>query len=1263
MDRAAHLLLPYVPRLVVDWLEEHPALGAQPVDATALFADISGFTTLTERLARRGKVGAEEMGDILNQVFGSLLESAYQYGAELVKWGGDAVLLLFRGEQHPLLAAAAAHRMQTVIERVGRVKTSGGVVRLGMSVGVHSGTPDCLLVGDVFRELVVTGPDAGQVALLESAAAAGQVVVSERTAALLTAAGGQVGPVIGQGRLLLEPAPVPTVAGAGPTVRTTDIELRRALPPPIAQHLVSAGAGVYEHRVATLCFLEFSGVDEMRAAYGLDRVAEAVDGVVSAAQRAAAAHEVTFLATDLYPDGGKVILAGGVPTSYGDDTTRVLAAVREVLDSDQVLPLRAGVNVGRVFAGDYGTAVRRVFSVTGDSVNLAARLMAKAGPGELVVSRDALDRTRTRYQVRELEPFLVKGKARPIEASVVTGPSARAPDDGAARGRLLPFVGRRKELDSLLDAYADARAGRGSLVDLRGETGIGKSRLVHEVLAQAGVDAQWLSGDLYTSGTPYAPFQRIVGAADLSRIVAEVAPGLRPMLPLIEVVAGVSTATKDDLQQLFGDARKELMEGAASELLGRMFDSPTVWVFDDVQFMDAASRDLLDRLARDVAARPWLIITTSRSDCTWRPPDDAPTTVLEIKPLGADDAEDLAASHSTGAAAPASRFASVIERAEGNPLFLTELLEAMRVGAVGSADDADELPDTVESAVAARIDQLAPSQRATLRAAAVLGDSVDLVLLATMSARLVGTDAGAPDLARLEEFLVPEQDGRWRFRHHLVRETAYEALPFRRRVVLHAAAADAIAALQPDDIVRTGLLSLHCLRGERYAEAFEHSWTAARHAAAHYANPEAVTLHRRALEAARRQRLPVRDLIPVLEGLAEAYLYVGDLDEMEATLRRARRSVDGDRLAVARLAALTTYQRRQTGRHSEAIRWTSRGRAVLDGRTDRAALRIKAELAFSRTQSLLSRGRFAEAERWALRCADEATAAGDRRRRASATQLRAVARHYAGESVDLAELVRNAAEQERLGDLKRAARSHNIIGVLAFDGGLWPMALHHYESAAELYRRLSQPLEVALQLANAAELLIFQLRLDEAEDRLAEAARLWRGAPMNGEQAFGITQRARCAMGRGEYAEARALFEESRQVHAANRETVQLLIVEGMLAECLLLSGDAGGALDLILDVEKRNVTAGADLRYLKRVRSLAEIATGRRDEGLRLLHEAVADAREIDHLYDEWRCVAALVRVAAGGSDLDPQVDDLAGLERAVQERLGVRIDLPAAR
>ncbi len=178
-------LVPYVPRLVIEWLESAPEQTHRTIRGTGVFADISGFTNLTERLAKKGRVGAEEMGDTLNLIFDELLGAAYQYGAGLVKWGGDAVLLLFEGEHHPALAARAAQEMQRVIDRVGRVRTSVGTVRLRMSIGIHSGELDFMLVGRDFRELIVTGPGASLVAQMETAAEAGEIVVSPATAELL----------------------------------------------------------------------------------------------------------------------------------------------------------------------------------------------------------------------------------------------------------------------------------------------------------------------------------------------------------------------------------------------------------------------------------------------------------------------------------------------------------------------------------------------------------------------------------------------------------------------------------------------------------------------------------------------------------------------------------------------------------------------------------------------------------------------------------------------------------------------------------------------------------------------------------------------------------------------------------------------------------------------------------------------------------------------------------------------------------------------
>src|SRR5829696_281147 len=132
-------LKPYVPRLVVEWLRSYPDELHREIDASLVFVDISGFTALTERLARKGKVGAELMRDTLDGVFTALLDEAYDWGAGLLKWGGDALLLLFDGPDHALRGARAAWEMQRTIARVGRLQLSGGAITLRMSVGIGTG--------------------------------------------------------------------------------------------------------------------------------------------------------------------------------------------------------------------------------------------------------------------------------------------------------------------------------------------------------------------------------------------------------------------------------------------------------------------------------------------------------------------------------------------------------------------------------------------------------------------------------------------------------------------------------------------------------------------------------------------------------------------------------------------------------------------------------------------------------------------------------------------------------------------------------------------------------------------------------------------------------------------------------------------------------------------------------------------------------------------------------------------------------------------
>ena len=182
-----HALRPYLSQIHADWLADTPDLAHQEVDGTLLFADISGFTRLTERLSRMGRIGAEEMSDALDATFGQLLTAADADGADLLKWGGDAVLLLFHGGQHAEHAGRAAYRMRERLRDVGRLETSAGKARLRMSQGIHSGRINLFLAGDpaVHRELLVCGPAVTEVLEMEAIANAGEIAVSEATCTLL----------------------------------------------------------------------------------------------------------------------------------------------------------------------------------------------------------------------------------------------------------------------------------------------------------------------------------------------------------------------------------------------------------------------------------------------------------------------------------------------------------------------------------------------------------------------------------------------------------------------------------------------------------------------------------------------------------------------------------------------------------------------------------------------------------------------------------------------------------------------------------------------------------------------------------------------------------------------------------------------------------------------------------------------------------------------------------------------------------------------
>ena len=471
---AANPLAPYLPRIVVDWVVEDREETYREIVGTVAFVDISGFTKLSERLARHGKVGAEELSDTINRCFVELLAVAYGTGGGLIKFGGDALLLLFTGPDHASRACRAAVGMRRTLRSVGKVNVLGHRVSLRMSVGIHSGLFNFFLVGRSHRELIVTGPAASTTVTMEATADAGEIVVSGATARSLRPS------VLGDGKgegVLLRRAPSATATPASLEPVSPLIELSGCVSPAIRESLLS-GVSEPEHRRVTVAFVHFDGTDGLIESSGPEKVAMLLEELVTSVQLSAERHGVAFLGSDIDRDGGKVILTAGAPSTSGQDEHRMLLALREVMDQDHELAVRIGVNRGSVFAGDIGPDYRRTFTVMGDAVNLAARLMAKALPGQILTTPDVVEQSHADIETVALEPFTVKGKAKPVTALLVekvatARTTTRSPD--------IPFVGRRAEIERMAEAVDKARQGSGAMVELTGEAGVGKSRLVEEL--------------------------------------------------------------------------------------------------------------------------------------------------------------------------------------------------------------------------------------------------------------------------------------------------------------------------------------------------------------------------------------------------------------------------------------------------------------------------------------------------------------------------------------------------------------------------------------------------------------------------------------------------------------------------------------------------------------------------------------------------------------------------------------------------------------
>jgi class 3 adenylate cyclase/tetratricopeptide (TPR) repeat protein len=1231
-ENAAEVLRPYVSRLLISWLRESPDARHRRIQGTVAFVDVSGFTKLTERLSRKGKIGSEEISDTLDHCFGRLLSLAYDYGAGVVKWGGDAVLLLFTDDQHAAHACRAAWGMHQTLRGIGPLETSAGKVRLRVSIGVHSGDFDFFLAGGVHRDLVLAGPAATQTIAMESAAEAGETVISPACAALIDRA--LAGRPKSGGLLLRVPPDVhPRRTGAAPDC--TGLDLESLFSPAIAQHLL-AGATDPGHRMVTAAFVETEAIDDLLARAGADAVADALDEALTNVQEAAARHDVTVFDGDPTPGGAKTMLIAGAPRSSSSDEERMLRTIRQILDRAGALPLRAGVNSGRVFADEFGPYYRRTYTVKGDAVNLAARLMARARTGELLASRAVLERCGMAFEAQPVKTFHVKGKAEPIEAFVVGAPA----EPRRRETRDAPVVGRERELTLLRERLEAARSGEGSVVELVGEPGIGKSVLVETVSGlDAGLTVLRAAGEEYESSTAYfavramlrdllgiAPGETAAGRArQLEERVASMAPRFLSWLPLLAIPLELELPSTPEVDRLDEKFRKSRLEQVTSEFLGEILRAPTLLVAEDTHWMDDASLDLLRALVRDLPGRPWLLLATRR-------PEGAPLAAgaveIALEPLAEDAVESFIRTATESAPLPAHAVRALAARAGGNPLFLTELV------ANAGMLDAEALPASVEALVTAQIDRLATADRALLRQASVLGRSFDPDLLAaTLEERTEPVDAETWD--RLGDFVVRESKGIVRFRHALIRDAAYEGLPYRRRRELHARAAEAIerrADGHPE--AEAAHLSLHYFHAQRFDPAWRYSKVAGEQAQSIYAHAEATDLYIRALDAVRHLGdVPIDEIAGVCEALGDSLDRLGLFRRSGSAYRDARRHRRGDVLAEAGLMLKEGWMAERDGRFSQALRWFSRGLRLLEGIESTAARARRAQLLGGYATVRQMQGRSADAIRWCRAAIQEAELADERKALAQAYFVLDWAYMELGRMDEAVSLPLALDIYEELGDLANQAGVYELMGAFAYYEGRWDDAVSLYERARDGFEVIGAPVHRASNTFNIGEIRCDQGRIDEAKPLLEDALRVLRAAGWPSHVATVTRQLGSVALRDGRLDHALGLFEEARGVFVDLGAVLEVADTDGRIAECLLLQGNPRGlevataALVRCRGVGERSL----HMTMLHRVRGYGLLQSGDLAGASAAFEESLGVGRERGAMYQVALTLDALVRIDGG--------------------------------
>ncbi len=704
-----------------------------------------------------------------------------------------------------------------------------------------------------------------------------------------------------------------------------------------------------ERKQVTVLFADLKGSMELLADCDPEEARKILDPVIERMMEAVHHYEGTV--NQVMGDG--IMALFGAPLAHEDHAVRACYAAlrmqeaihrftKDLRRSQGIeVQIRVGMNSGEVVVRSIGSDLHMDYTAVGQTTHLAARMEQLAAPGRILLTSETLRLAEGFIEIKSLGPVPVKGLAEPVEVYEVTGGRPVRTRLQALEGRgLTRFVGRDTEVEQLRHGLQKALEGRGQVMAIMGEPGVGKSRLFHEFLYSPRTEG-WLileaASVSYGKAAAYFPvidllktYFKIQGRDDHREIRQKVIGKLLALDRTLETAIPAFFSLLDvpveypEWQALHPPQRRERILEALKRLLLREGQvQPLLVVFEDLHWIDSETQAVLDNLVGSLPAARIMLLVNYRPEYRHAWGSKTYYTQLRIDPLPPKSAEELldALLGADTGLGPLKRL--LVERTEGNPFFLEEsvrtLVETKSLvgerGAYGLAKPLEgiQVPATVQAVLAARIDGLPPEEKHLVQTAAVIGKDVPFALLHAIADLPEEVVRRGLTLLQAAEFLYEATlfpDLEYMFKHALTYEVAYGSLLQERRRVLHARIVEAIEGLHAARLMEhVERLGYHALRGQQWEKAYSYFRQAGARAFARSANREAVACFEQALQAIKH--LPenpdiLEQAIDVRFELRSALLPLGEVGKILTNLQEAK-SLAENLKDQRRLGWVSTY--------------------------------------------------------------------------------------------------------------------------------------------------------------------------------------------------------------------------------------------------------------------------------------------------------------------------------------------------------------------